>query len=113
MPSSNDVLQGNLDLLVLKTLSLQPMHGWGISQQIQTLSQDAFAIGQGSLYPALYRLARKGLVSSEWRTSDNNREAKYYALTAAGRKALHVEVQSWKRYSDSVNLVLAANAGSL
>jgi len=113
VPSSNDVLQGNLDLLVLKTLSLQPMHGWGISQQIQTLSQDAFAIGQGSLYPALYRLAKKGLVSSEWKTSENNREAKYYALTPSGRKALSAEVDEWRRYSASINLVLAAGVRSL
>ena len=84
--SSADVLQGTLDLLVLKALSLAPMHGWGISQRIQDLSRDALRLGQGSLYPALYRLEKQNLVTSEWRSTENNREAKYYKLTAAGRR---------------------------
>ena len=85
MSRTPDVLQGTLDLLVLKALSLAPLHGWGISQRIQQLSRDALQIGQGSLYPALYRLEKQGLVRGAWRTTENNREAKYYDLTAAGR----------------------------
>jgi PadR family transcriptional regulator len=108
MPASSDVLQGTLDLLVLKALALAPMHGWGISQRIQQLSRDALRIGQGSLYPALYRLERKGLVKSEWATTENNRDAKYYQLTAAGRRALASEVREWRSFADAVDLVLAA-----
>src|SRR3954469_4115814 len=98
MPPSSDVLQGTLDLLVLKALSLAPMHGWGISQRIQQLSHDAFQIGQGSLYPALYRLEKRGMVRSEWQTTENNREAKYYRLTAAGQRALQAELRSWRDF---------------
>lgn len=109
MPAApKDVLQGTLDLLVLKTLSLGPMHGWGISNRIRQLSADAFQIGQGSLYPALHRLARKGLVSSEWRASENNREAKYYTLTASGAAALGVEIGQWTSFAQKVALVLSA-----
>ena len=108
MAGSPDVLQGTLDLLVLKALSLAPLHGWGISQRIQQLSRDALQIGQGSLYPALYRLERKGLVKGEWGTSENNREAKYYTLTAAGKRALAAESEEWRRYSSAVDLVLSA-----
>jgi transcriptional regulator len=107
--AGSDVLQGTLDLLVLKALSLAPLHGWGISQRIQQLSRDALQIGQGSLYPALYRLERKGLVKSDWRTTENNREAKYYRLTAAGQKALAAESDDWRRYSAAVELVLSAS----
>jgi PadR family transcriptional regulator, regulatory protein PadR len=107
MPTSSaDVLQGTLDLLVLKALSLAPMHGWGISQRIQQLSRDALQIGQGSLYPALYRLEKKGLVRSEWGTTENNREAKYYQLTADGRRALGDELESWRRFVGAVALVI-------
>jgi transcriptional regulator len=106
--SSSDVLQGTLDLLVLKALSLAPLHGWGISQRIQQLSRDALRIGQGSLYPALYRLEKKGMVKGEWGTTENNREAKYYALTAAGRRALTTEANEWEHYAAAVRLVLAA-----
>lgn len=106
--SSADVLQGTLDLLVLKALSLAPMHGWGISERIQTLSRDALQVGQGSLYPALYRLEKQGLVSSEWRSTENNREAKYYKLTAAGRRTLGTEIANWRRYVGAVDLVVAA-----
>jgi PadR family transcriptional regulator PadR len=105
---SADVMQGTLDLLILKSLSLTPMHGWGISSRIQQLSRDAFQVGQGSLYPALYRLEKRGLVSSSWKTTENNREAKYYQLTAAGRRALGVEIASWKLYSSAVDLVIDA-----
>jgi transcriptional regulator len=108
MSDAADVLQGTLDLLVLKALSLAALHGWGISQRIQQLSRDALQIGQGSLYPALYRLERKGLVKGEWGTSENNREAKYYTLTAAGKRALAAESEEWRRYSSAVDLVLSA-----
>jgi PadR family transcriptional regulator len=106
--ASSDVLQGTLDLLVLKALSLAAMHGWGISQRIQQLSRDALRVGQGSLYPALYRLEKKGLVKSAWRTTENNREAKYYELTAAGRRALEQEQKEWRRFTAAVDLVLVA-----
>ncbi len=108
--SSSDVLQGTLDLLVLKALSLTPMHGWGISQRIQQLSADALRVGQGSLYPALYRLEKKGFVRSEWRTTENNREAKYYALTRAGTRALGEEVATWRHFVSAVDRILDANA---
>lgn len=103
-----DVLQGTLDLLVLKTLSLAPMHGWGISQRIQQLSNEALQVGQGSLYPALHRLEQKGWIRSEWATTDNNRRAKYYSLTPAGQSELATEVRSWRRYAAAVDLVLGA-----
>jgi PadR family transcriptional regulator PadR len=108
MAASSDVLQGTLDLLVLKALALAPKPGWGISQRIQQLSRDALQIGQGSLYPALYRLERKGFVKSAWSTTENNREAKYYQLTAAGRRALSSEQREWRRFVDAVDLVLVA-----
>lgn len=110
MAASADVLQGTLDLLVLKALSLAPLHGWGISQRIQQLSRDALQIGQGSLYPALYRLERKGFVKSEWGTTENNREAKYYKLTTSGRRALSDEQSDWRRFVDAVDLVLVAES---
>jgi PadR family transcriptional regulator len=106
--TTTDVLHGTLDLLVLKALSLAPLHGWGISQRIQQLSRDALTVGQGSLYPALYRLERKSLIKGEWGNSENNREAKYYQLTAAGRRALAAEMDDWSRYSAAIDLVLAA-----
>jgi transcriptional regulator len=108
MATSADVLQGTLDLLVLKALSLAPLHGWGISQRIQQLSKDALQIGQGSLYPAVYRLERRGLVTSEWSVTENNREAKYYRLTSAGRRALAAELNDWRRFVGAVELVLVA-----
>ena len=110
MAASAEVLQGTLDLLVLKSLSIAPLHGWGISQRIQQLSRDALRIGQGSLYPALYRLARKGFVKSEWGTTENNREAKYYQLSAAGRRALADELSDWRRFVSAVDLVLVAES---
>lgn len=102
----SDILRGTLDLLILRTLSLESMHGWGIGQRIQALSQDAFQVGQGSLYPALQRLEERGLVEPEWRHTDEGRRAKYYALTRAGRKALGEEKDAWRRYVASVELVL-------
>ena len=93
-----DVVRGTLDLLILKTLTLEPMHGWGISQRIQQISRGVLDVNQGSLYPALQRLEEKEWISSEWRTTDNNRRAKYYRLTAAGRRALTSEAASWRQY---------------
>ena len=102
----NDRLQGTLDLLILKTLAPESMHGWGIAQRIQQISQEALQVGQGSLYPALHRLELNGLIHSEWAASDNNRRAKYYSLTAAGRKRLKTELAEWKRTSQAIALVL-------
>lgn len=101
-----DLLQGTLDLLILKTLALEPMHGWGIAQRIQQVSKDALQVGQGSLYPALHRLELNGLISSIWAASENNRRAKYYSVTAAGRKRLKSELADWKRTSEGIALVL-------
>lgn len=101
-----DLLQGTLDLLILKTLVLEPMHGWGIAQRIQQLSQDALQVGQGSLYPALHRLELDGLITSDWAASENNRRAKYYSLTTQGRKRLKSELAEWKRTSQAIALVL-------
>jgi PadR family transcriptional regulator, regulatory protein PadR len=101
-----DALRGSLDLLVLKTLSLTPMHGWGISQRIQQTSQGILEVNQGSLYPALQRLEKSGLITSDWGTTDNNRRARYYALTPAGRRALEQEQESWKRFAAGLDLVL-------
>jgi len=101
-----DILQGTLDLLILKTLALQPMHGWGIAERIQQLSEEALQVGQGSLYPALHRLELQELIASEWSSSENNRRAKYYSLTARGRKHLKTELAEWKRTSQAIALVL-------
>ena len=101
-----DILQGTLDLLILKTLALQPMHGWGIAERIQQLSEKALQVGQGSLYPALHRLELQELIASEWSASENNRRAKYYSLTARGRKHLKMELAEWKRTSQAIALVL-------
>ncbi len=106
----DDVLQGTLDMLVLKALSLEPMHGWGITERLEQWSASVLRLNQGSLYPALYRLERQGLVTSSWKTTENSRRARYYALTAAGRRALTDEQQSWARISGAVNLVLAVEA---
>jgi PadR family transcriptional regulator len=103
---TNDVLRGTLDLLVLKTLALEPMHGWGISQRIQQMSKGVLDVNQGSLYPALQRLERKHWIASYWETTENNRNAKYYELTAAGRRALGAETDSWRRYVGAVELIL-------
>lgn len=104
--AQTDALRGSLDLLVLKTLSLVPMHGWGISQRIQQISKGALEINQGSLYPALQRLEKNGLIASDWGTTDNNRRARYYRITAAGRRALGDELESWKRFSAGLEAVL-------
>lgn len=103
---SSDILRGTLDLLILKTLTLEPMHGWGISQRMQQLSHGVLDVNQGSLYPALQRLEQNGLIDSAWRVTENNREAKYYRLSAKGRRALGAETESWRRYVAAVDLIL-------
>lgn len=100
------VLQGTLDLLILKALSLEPMHGWGVSLRIQQLSRDVLQVRQGSLYPALHRMERNGYVSSYWETSGKGRRAKYYRLTPRGRRALEHELKDWRRFAGAVELVL-------
>ncbi len=102
----SDALRGSLDLLVLKTLSLAPMHGWGIGQRVQQISDGVLEVNQGSLYPALQRLEQAGLITSDWGTTDNNRRARYYALTAAGRRALGAELESWRRFAAGLEAVL-------
>lgn len=103
-----DVMQGTLDLLLLKALSLEPLHGWGITNRIQQMSRDTFRIGQGSLYPALHRFEKRGWVTSYWRTTENNRIARYYDLTAAGKEALGEEIARWRSYTGAVDLVIDA-----
>ena len=110
MPHANaDVLQGTLDLLILKALSVEPMHGWGVAQRIQQISRDVLQVNQGSLYPALHRLDQRGWIAASWGASDNNRRAKFYRLTATGRKQLHAEVATWRRFSAAIELVLAVD----
>ena len=101
-----DVLQGTLDMLILKALSLEPMHGWGISQRIHQISRDVLQINQGSLYPALHRLERRAWIEADWGTSENNRRAKYYRLTALGKKQLAEERASWQRFMIAVERVM-------
>jgi transcriptional regulator len=105
-PSSTELLQGTLDLLILKTLALEPMHGWGIAQRIQQISHKLLQVKQGSLYPALHRLEAKRWIRSEWGPSENNRRAKFYSLTGLGRKQLESELENWKRISGAIALVL-------
>ena len=102
----NDVLQGTIDMLVLRALQLEPMHGWGITERIEQWSEQVLQLGQGTLYPALYRLERQGFVRSDWRVTDNNRRARYYSLTAQGRRHLEDSLAHWRRMSRAVNLVL-------
>lgn len=106
MKPRSDLLQGTLDVLILKTLELEPMHGWGIAQRIQQVSDSVLQVNQGSLYPALYRLEEQGLIQSKWGASENNRQAKYYELTARGRKHLAAETENWQRLSLAVGRVL-------
>jgi len=101
-----DLLQGTLEMLVLKTLALEPMHGWGVAQRIQAMSGQVFLVTQGSLYPALVRMKRRGWIKSAWRTSENNRRARYYELTAAGERQLVAERQAWDRAATAVYAVL-------
>jgi transcriptional regulator len=102
----SDVLQGTLDMLVLRALQLEPMHGWGIAERIEQWSEHVLQLGQGSLYPALYRMERQHFIRSEWRVTDNNRRARYYSLTAPGRRYLNESLAQWRRMSRAINLVL-------
>jgi PadR family transcriptional regulator, regulatory protein PadR len=101
-----DLPQGTLDLLILRTLALEPQHGWAISERIQQVSRDVLQVPQGSLYPALHRLERRGWIKAEWGISDNNRRAKYYTLTAKGRRQLEAEAESWRKLTTAVGLVM-------
>lgn len=103
-----DLLQGTLDMLVLKALQLEPMHGWGITERIEQWSESVLHLGQGSLYPALYRLERQGLIRSKWHVTENNRRARYYSLTPQGRRHFSEELAQWRRMSRAINLVLEA-----
>jgi transcriptional regulator len=107
MSEQTDLLQGTLDLLILKTIANGPMHGWAISQRIQQISDEVLKVQQGSLYPALHRLEHQGWIQSEWGASENKRRAKFYSLTKAGRKQLESETSKWERLSAAVNLILA------
>lgn len=107
MASKSDLLQGTLDLLILKTLAPGAMHGWGISLRIQQVSEEVLQVNQGSLYPALHRLEQQGLIEAEWGNSENNRQAKFYSLTKAGRKQLAEETKNWERMAAAVARVLA------
>lgn len=106
MAKPNDLLQGTLDLLILKAVSLAPMHGWGITQRLHAMSAENLLINQGSLYPALERLTRRGALKSEWQTTENNRRARFYSITASGKRQLADERAAWKRASTTVNLIL-------
>ncbi len=109
MPRSKaDLLQGTLDLLILKTVALIPMHGYGISRRIQTISQEVFQVNQGSLYPALHRLENDGWIASEWKATETNRRAKYYRITKKGRKHLNLEEANWQKVSVAINRILTA-----
>ena len=111
MGDRGDMLQGTLDMLVLKSLQVEPMHGWGITERIEQWSGGVLQINQGSLYPALHRLTRQGLITSSWRVTEHSRRARYYALTAAGRRALAIEQTSWDRLSQAVNLIMRMTPG--
>jgi len=105
----SELLPGTLEMLVLKMLALEPMHGWGLSQRIQDMSRDVILVSQGSLYPALQRMKRRGWIKSSWQTTANNRRARYYELTVAGRRQLEVEHAAWKRASLAVNWIMQAS----
>ncbi len=108
MSKPTDLVQGTLDLLILKTLALGPMHGWAIAQRIKQLSKDVLQVQQGSLYPALHRLEQQAWIKAEWGESDNNRKAKYYSLTRAGRKQLEHETSNWERLSAAISAIVQA-----
>ncbi len=108
MSKPTDLVQGTLDLLILKTLALEPLHGWAIAQRIKQLSNDVLQVQQGSLYPALHRLEQQAWIKAEWGESDNNRRAKYYSLTRAGRKQLEREASSWERLSAAISAIVKA-----
>jgi PadR family transcriptional regulator, regulatory protein PadR len=102
-----DLVQGTLDLLILTTITLQPMHGWAIAQRIRQMSNDVLLVGQSALYPALHKLEQQGWIEAEWKLSENNRRAKYYTLTRAGRRALATETQQWERLSSAISLIVS------
>jgi PadR family transcriptional regulator PadR len=106
MGKPSDLVQGTLDLLILKVLSLEPKHGWAIAKRIQQISKETHQVQQGSLYPALYRLEQQAWIKADWRATETGRQAKFYSLTAAGRKRLDTELATWKRLSDAINLVV-------
>src|SRR5690242_19160597 len=106
MTKPTDLVQGTLDLLVLKTIALEPIHGWGIAQRIRQVSKEVLQVNEGALYPALHRLEQSGWIKAKWGESDNSRRAKYYSLTAAGRKYLEQEEANWERLSTAIGLVL-------
>lgn len=107
MSKPTDLVQGTLDLLILKTIALEPMHGWAIAQRIKQMSRDVLLVGQSALYPALHKLEQQGWIVAEWKLSENNRRAKYYALTRAGRKALATETHNWERLSAAISLIVS------
>jgi PadR family transcriptional regulator PadR len=113
MPKAQDLLQGTLDMLILKAVSLGPLHGYGVLLRIQQISGERLQIQQGSLYPALYRLEHQGLIKSEWGESDNKRKAKYYALTAQGRRRFQEQTQNWEQMADIIATVLKASPDEL
>lgn len=106
--SRSDLLQGTLDMLILRTVALQPTHGWGISQRIQQISQDVLRVNQGSLYPALHRLERAGWIAADWGSTDNNRQARFYRITPSGRKQLAEQTAGWHRMAGAIGRILAA-----
>jgi len=106
VPKPSDLIQGTLDLLILKAVAREPLHGWGVAKRIAALSDDVLAVGQGSLYPALHRLEQQGWIVAEWRDSDLGRAAKFYSLTRQGRRQLERELESWRRLSSAVGLVI-------
>jgi len=106
MTKPSNLLQGTLDLLILRTIQLEPMHGWAIAQQIRLMSRDQLRVGQSALYPALHKLEQQGWIAAEWRVSEKGRRAKYYTLTAAGRKALRAETAQWERLSAAISLIV-------
>jgi transcriptional regulator len=108
VPKPSDLLQGTLDLLILKTIANEPRHGWGIAKRIQVFSGEVLSVGQGSLYPALHRLEQQGWIAAEWKDSDLGRSAKFYSLTREGRKQLERELKTWKRLSSAVELLIAS-----
>ena len=106
MSKPTDLVQGTLDLLVLRVIALEPMHGWAVAQRIRQMSKDELRVGQGSLYPALHKLEQQGWIEAQWGESENNRRAKFYSLTRAGRKALEKESAQWERLSAAISLVV-------
>ena len=107
MSKPTDLVQGTLDLLILKTVAVEPMHGWAIAHRIRQMSNDVLQVGQSALYPALHKLEQQGWIEAEWKLSENNRRAKYYTLTRAGRKALSKEAEQWTRLSSAISLIVS------